>query len=147
MATEVARTKTVIGERVNLTTDAKGTIVEAINEVKADAAANKTEGERVAAILDDVVDADGVVTADGLVSTVAKQGTAQVAEVAAREAADAALQAQIDGLQGSGLQDGIICPDKQINAFRAQFTGFFAQDPIAENCGGSSDDSGSDDDL
>jgi len=61
-----------------------------------------------------------------------------IANQADQDAKDAATNARIDALDGSGLAKGVICGRKAANKFRA----VFGQAPITENCPSNDGDNG-----
>jgi hypothetical protein len=88
--------------------------------------------------MNDTVDANGDVV-KGVKTKVADLEAGLVANQADQDAKDAATNARIDALNGSGLETGVMCYKKAANKFRGALTGIFAQTLIDEDCGTSGD--------
>jgi len=95
--------------------------------------------DRVTVVENDLNDTtvDGNIV-KGVKTRVADLESGLTANQADQDAKDAATNARIDALEGSGLAKGVICGRKAANKFRE----VFGQSPITENCPAADGDNG-----
>jgi len=110
---------------------------DSIQTVTDSVTANATEIAAVKADLYDTTDADGNLV-KGVKTKVSDLETGLVNNQADQDAKDAATNARIDELEGSGLVKGVLCGTKAANKFRA----VFGLEALDEDCGSESSDDG-----